>query len=32
MPFVLRLLIGWAVDAAALAVAAWILSGISLDG
>jgi putative membrane protein len=32
MPFALRLLVGWAVDAAALAVAAWIFSGISVGG
>jgi putative membrane protein len=32
MPFALRLLIGWAVDAAALALAAWIFSGISVGG
>ena len=32
MPFVIRLLIGWAVDAASLAVAAWIFSGISVGG
>ncbi|HJU36099.1 MAG TPA: phage holin family protein [Gaiellaceae bacterium] len=32
MPFPLRLLVGWAVDAAALAVAAWMFSGISVGG
>jgi putative membrane protein len=32
MPFPLRLLVGWAVDAAALAAAAWIFSGISVGG
>ena len=32
MPFVIRLLVGWAVDAASLAVAAWIFSGISVGG
>jgi putative membrane protein len=32
MPFVVRLLIAWAVDAAALAVAAWIFSGITVGG
>ena len=32
MPFLLRILIGWAVDAAALALAAWIFSGISFGG
>jgi putative membrane protein len=32
MPFGLRLLVAWAVDAAALAVAAWIFSGISVGG
>ena len=32
MPFLLRVLVGWAVDAASLAVAAWIFSGISVGG
>ena len=32
MPLPLRILVGWAVDAAALAVAAWIFSGISVGG
>ncbi len=32
MPFVVRLLVGWAVDAASLAVAAWIFTGISVGG
>jgi putative membrane protein len=32
MPFALRLLVGWVVDAAALAVAAWIFTGISVGG
>jgi putative membrane protein len=32
MPFALRLVVAWAVDAAALAVAAWIFSGISVGG
>lgn len=32
MPFALRMLVGWAVDAASLAVAAWIFSGISVGG
>ena len=32
MPFVVRILLGWAVDAAALAVAAWIFTGISVGG
>ena len=32
MPFVARLLVAWAVDAAALAVAAWIFSGITVGG
>ena len=32
MPFLLRILVGWAVDAASLAVAAWIFSGISVGG
>jgi putative membrane protein len=32
MPFLLRLVLGWLVDAASLAVAAWIFSGISFGG
>src|SRR5215467_8817627 len=32
MPFLVRILLGWAVDAAALALAAWIFSGISVGG
>jgi putative membrane protein len=32
VPFVVRLLVGWLVDAAALALAAWIFSGISVGG
>jgi putative membrane protein len=32
VPFPLRVLVAWAVDAAALAVAAWIFSGISVGG
>ena len=32
MPFLLRILVAWAIDAAALAVAAWIFSGISVGG
>jgi putative membrane protein len=32
VPFVLRLLVAWAIDAAALAVAAWIFSGITVGG
>jgi len=32
MPFLVRILLGWAVDAAALAIAAWIFSGISVGG
>jgi putative membrane protein len=32
VPFPLRILVAWAVDAAALAVAAWIFSGISVGG
>ena len=32
MPFVVRILLSWAVDAAALALAAWIFSGISVGG
>jgi putative membrane protein len=32
VPFLLRILVAWAVDAAALALAAWIFSGISVGG
>jgi putative membrane protein len=32
MPFPLRVLLAWAVDAASLAAAAWIFSGISVGG
>ncbi len=32
MPVLLRILVAWAVDAAALAIAAWIFSGISVGG
>ena len=32
MPFVVRLLVAWAVDAASLAIAAWIFTGISVGG
>ena len=32
MPFLLRILIAWAVDAASLAVAAWIFAGITVGG
>ena len=32
MPFLLRILIAWAIDAASLAIAAWIFSGISVGG
>ncbi len=32
MPFLLRLLIAWVIDAASLAIAAWIFSGISVGG
>lgn len=32
MPFLVRILVAWAIDAAALAVAAWIFSGISVGG
>ena len=32
MPFLLRILVAWAVDAAALAIAAWIFSGITVGG
>jgi putative membrane protein len=32
MSLVVRLLVGWAVDAASLAVAAWIFTGMSVGG
>jgi putative membrane protein len=32
VPFLLRILIAWAIDAASLAVAAWIFSGITVGG
>jgi putative membrane protein len=32
VPFLLRLLVAWAIDAAPLAIAAWIFSGISVGG
>jgi len=32
VPLLLRILVAWAIDAAALAVAAWIFSGISVGG
>jgi putative membrane protein len=32
VPLVVRLLVAWAVDAASLAVAAWIFAGISVGG
>ena len=32
MPFVVRILLAWAIDAAALAIAAWIFTGISVGG
>jgi putative membrane protein len=32
VPFLLRILVAWAVDAAALAIAAWIFSGITVGG
>jgi putative membrane protein len=32
MPFLVRILVAWAIDAAALAVAAWIFPGISVGG
>ena len=32
MPFVVRILVAWAVDAASLAIAAWIFTGISVGG
>ncbi|MFZ0341093.1 MAG: phage holin family protein [Gaiellaceae bacterium] len=32
MPFVVRILLAWAIDAAALALAAWIFTGISVGG
>ena len=32
MPFLVRILVAWAVDAAALAIAAWIFMGITVGG
>ena len=32
MPFLLRILLAWAIDAAALALAAWIFAGITVGG
>jgi putative membrane protein len=32
VPFLLRILVAWAVDAAALAIAAWIFTGITVGG
>jgi putative membrane protein len=32
MPFVVRLLVAWGIDAGALAVAAWIFPGITVGG
>ena len=32
MPFLLRILVAWASDAAALAIAAWIFTGITVGG
>ena len=32
MPFLLRILVAWAIDAAALAIAAWIFTGITVGG
>ena len=32
MPLVVRLLVGWAIDAASLGVAAWIFSGMTVGG
>ena len=32
MSFPLRILVAWAIDAAALAIAAWIFSGITVGG
>jgi putative membrane protein len=32
VPLLLRILVAWGIDAAALAVAAWIFSGISVGG
>lgn len=32
MSFALRLLVAWAIDAASLAIAAWIFTGISVGG
>jgi putative membrane protein len=32
VPFLVRILVAWAVDAASLAIAAWIFTGISVGG
>src|SRR5947209_2917551 len=32
LPFLLRILVAWAIDAASLAIAAWIFTGISVGG
>ena len=32
MPFLLRILVAWGIDAAALAIAAWIFTGITVGG
>jgi putative membrane protein len=32
VPFLLRILVAWAIDAAALAIAAWIFTGITVGG
>jgi putative membrane protein len=32
VPFLLRILVAWGVDAAALAIAAWIFTGITVGG
>jgi len=32
VPFLVRILVAWAVDAAALAIAAWIFMGITVGG
>jgi putative membrane protein len=32
VPFVVRILVAWAIDAASLAIAAWLFTGISVGG
>jgi hypothetical protein len=32
LPFLLRILVAWAIDAASLAMAAWVFPGITFGG